>query len=103
MSERGVLGLGDVDGERPDSAAIRLSGSGYAGRAMVQGERVALAVVGEVTGISFRRKDGVLVRTHQIKVESVAEATDSLATDVSEFLQAIEDAREGRTALPFNR
>jgi len=94
--------LGDVDGERPDMATIKITGSGFADRALLRGERIALTVVGEVTAIGFKTVQGALVRIHTIKAESIAEATGQLATDVSDFLRNVDDAREGRKQLPLD-
>lgn len=96
-----IENLGDVDGEVPDQAALKITGAGIVDRAMLRGERVALTVVGEVTGISFKWSKGALVRTHTVKAESVAEATGQLGEDVTQFLRDIEDARGGKTALPL--
>jgi hypothetical protein len=94
--------LGDVDGERPGAATIKVTGSGWADRALLRGERVAITVIGEVTGISFKTQNGVLVRTHTVKAESMAEATGQLGDDVTEFLRRLEDEREGRLPLPLD-
>ena len=102
MTEREVDHLGDVDGERPGAATIKVTGTGWADRALLRGERVAITVVGEVTGISFKTQNGVLVRTHTVKAESMAEATGQLGEDVADFLRQLDDEREGRTALPLD-
>jgi len=94
--------LGDVDGERPDLATIKVTGTGVADRALLRGERIALTVVGEVSGIAFKTQNGALVRIHTIKAESIAEATGQLATDVADFLRDVDDAREGRKQLPLD-
>lgn len=102
MSDDDLARLGDLDGERPNLAELRVTGKAIADRAMLRGERVALAVVGVVTQVAFKATDGdALVRIHTIKAETVGEATDQLGEDVARFLRDVEDAREGRTALPL--
>ena len=93
--------LGNVDGEVPQAALIKVTGAGWADRAMLRGERVAITVIGEVVGLGFKVQSGVLVRTHTVRAESMAEATGQLGEDITDFLRAIEDEREGRQSLPL--
>lgn len=97
-----ITDLGNVDGERPGAAVMKISGTGWADRALLRGERVAITVIGEVVGIAFKVQNGVLTRTHTIKADSMAEATGDLASDVAEFLRAVEDERDGRRQLPLD-
>jgi hypothetical protein len=99
---RDLADLGDVDGEQPDLATVKITGSGVVDRALLRGERVALTVVGEVSGIAFKTQNGALVRSHTIKAETIAEATGQLATDVTDFLREVDDQREGRKQLPLD-
>lgn len=99
---REIENLGNVDGERPDVAVVKVTGKGFADRAMLRGERVALTVIGEVVGISFKQESGALVRTHTVRAETMAEATGQIREMVVEFLREIDDAREGRAALPLD-
>lgn len=92
---------GSVDGEIPDSGEIRITGTGYAERGMLRGERVILTVIGEVVGVSFKKKDGRLIRTHSVKIETVNEAFAELAESIVDFHVTTADAREGRTPLKF--
>lgn len=103
MAEREemVAGFGDLDGEVPRAATIRITGSGWADRGLSRGERVAITLVGDVVGVAFKNVDGVLTRIHTVKADSMAEATDTLADTVAEFLAQVEDAREGRLPLPL--
>ncbi len=94
--------LGNVDGEIPQAAIVKVTGAGWADRAMLRGERVAITVIGEVTGLAFKMEKGVLVRTHTVRAESMAEATGQLAEDVTDFLEALDDDREGRKRLPLD-
>ena len=100
---REVEDLGNLDGERPHIAQVKITSAGIVDRAMLRGERVALMVIGEVTGIGFKTVAGALVRTHTVKAETIAEATGQLGEDVTTFLRLVEDAREGRTQLPLDQ
>jgi hypothetical protein len=93
--------LGNVDGEIPQAAIVKVTGSGWADRAMLLGERVALTVIGEVVSLGFKTEKGVPIRIHTVRAESMAELTDKLAEDVTDFLRAVEDEREGRRQLPL--
>jgi hypothetical protein len=94
--------FGNVDGEVPDLATVKFSGQAIVDRALLRGERVAFTIIGEVTGLGFQTKHGALVRVHSVAIETAAEPTDELLTDVTDFLQQVDDAREGRTALPLD-
>lgn len=93
--------FGDVDGEVPRAAVVKLSGAGRVDRGMLRGERVALTLIGEVTGVAFKTIDGVLTRIHTVKIDSLAEPIDMLADQVADFLSQVEDARKGRAKLPL--
>lgn len=96
-----LSGLGNLDGEIPVAATIRITGSGWADRGLYRGEKVALTLIGDVVGVAFKNVDGVLTRIHTVKIDSLAEPTDLLGDQVADFLSQIEDAREGRAKLPL--
>lgn len=93
--------FGNLDGEIPRAALVKVSGAGQIDRGMLRGERVALTLIGEVTGVAFKKVDGVLTRIHTVKVDEVGEPTDSLADAVMDFLEGVGDARAGRAKLTF--
>jgi hypothetical protein len=96
-----IAGFGDVDGEVPNAALLKITGSGMAERAMMRGERVVITVIGTVSGLAFQEKNGVLTRTHTIVAENMAEAIGDLAEEVTDFLTALEDERNAREQLPL--
>ena len=94
--------VGDLDGEIPETLVVRFSGAGTLDRAFAEGERVAITAIGTVRSISFRRRDGALQRVHTLAVETVAEPTGQMLTDISDMLRAVEDERAGRAPLPLD-
>lgn len=92
---------GSVDGEVPDSGEIKITGTGYAERGMLRGERVILTVIGEVVGVAFKKKDGMLIRTHSVRISSVNEAFAELAEQIVDFHVTTADDKAGRTPLDF--
>lgn len=96
-----LIGFGNLDGEIPLAGTIRISGQGWADRGLYRGEKVALALTGEVVGVAFKKVDGVLTRIHTVKIDSLAEPIDMLADQVVDFLSQVEDSRKGRAKLPL--
>lgn len=92
----------NVDGEIADLTEITFSGSALIDRALLRGERSAFTLIGTVKSIKAHAKNGALVRTHTLAVETVAEPGDELIEDVTDLLRAVEDLREGRQQLPLN-
>lgn len=96
--------LGDLDGEKIELANLSLAGTVAAGRVYEEGEKVLLVVEGEIGNVITVKRDdaGRLVRVHKLKVTTGAPPLDHLADEASRFLQAVEDERENRQALPFD-
>ena len=61
-----------------------------------------LSVEGPVSLPTVERHDGRLVRVHKVKGEKGAEVADRLADEVSDFIRAVDDARQSREQLPFD-
>jgi hypothetical protein len=91
-----------VDGEVADLTAVSFSGIALIDRALLRDERVAFTLVGSVRAIKVQAKNGAVVRTHSVAVETVAEPGEDLIGDVTDLLQAVEDLREGRQQLPYD-
>lgn len=100
IGERGDLG--QLDGETPDLATVRLTGEAIVDRALMRGERLTLTCWAEVKAVSVRERNGAVVRIHSVTVETVAEPSGSLAEDVALLLTEADDTREGRMPLPLD-
>lgn len=92
----------NVDGEIADLVAVTFSGTSLIDQALLRDERVAFTLVGTVRAIKVQAKNGALVRTHTVAVETVAEPGEDLIGDVTDLLRAVEDFRQGRTQLPLS-
>lgn len=91
---------GQVDGQVPEELVVKVSGSHWIDRVMVQGERVALMLEGTVTGLSFKRdKNGIMRRTQTVSIDMLAEPVKDMADDVTKFLRMMTDANAGQPSL----
>lgn len=91
-----------VDGEIADLTAVTFSGTALIDRALLRDERIAFTLIGTVKAIKLQMKNGAVVRTHSVAVETVAEPGEELIEDVTDLLRAVEDLREGRRPLPLD-
>ncbi len=95
--------FGVFDGEEIAAAEVRLVGGGQVDGTYQDGDRVVLSVEGTVgPSVAIRRVSGRLVRVASLRVEKIAEPADALADEIADHLQAVDDARVGRQALPFD-
>jgi hypothetical protein len=62
-----------VDGEIADLTAVTFSGTALIDRALLRDERLAFTLIGTVKAIKVQMKNGAIVRTHTMAVETVAE------------------------------
>jgi hypothetical protein len=96
--------FGDVDGEKVDLVAAKLSATVcMVDRRFEEGERVLLLVEGVVGTPTFTRDGGKLTRVHRVAVEKIAEPVDHLADEVQAFVDQVEEKRTGQPKLPMDQ